>query len=381
MIKQFDFQPTTRVIFGRNSLANIDDYLIEFESKNVLVVTDMGIVEAGLLDKLLSSLKRTNLNIHIFKECEPNPTTDHVDRGVLFAADKKIEIIIALGGGSAMDCAKGINFLLTNGGKMEDYWGKNKAMKPLLPSIGIPTTAGTGSEAQSYALISQKSTHKKMACGDRKARFRLAILDPELILSVPRQTAIVTGIDSVSHAIESYVSTVANPVSKMFAREAWSLLENNFEKVLDGSADVTTWGNMLLGAHFAGHAIENSMLGAAHAMANPMTARKDIDHGIAVGLVLPHVVEYNTENNSALYNGFFSVNNKYSNGYLKHDVLINQLSKYFELANMPKNLRNYGIEETEIESLASEAMENWTAKFNPRRLEKEDFLKLYKNAL
>jgi alcohol dehydrogenase len=251
----------------------------------------------------------------------------------------------------------------------------------MLPSIGIPTTAGTGSEAQSYGLISQKSTHRKMACGDHKARFRLAILDPELVLSVPKRTAIVTGIDSISHAIESYVSTAANPVSKMFAREAWNLLEVNFEKVLDGSANIDTWGGMQIGAHFAGHAIENSMLGAAHAMANPVTARKNIDHGIAVGLFLPHVIEYNIENNVSLYKGFFSVKNIHSNGHPESDILINQLNRYFDLANMPKNLSHYGIGENDIESLAFEADENWTAKFNPRPVNKEDFLKLYKNAL
>jgi alcohol dehydrogenase len=300
---------------------------------------------------------------------------------VAFAGDENIDLIIGLGGGSAMDCAKGINFLLTNGGKMEDYWGKNKAVQKMLPSIGIPTTAGTGSEAQSFAIICQKSSHKKMACGDIKVRFKLVILDPELVLSVPKQTAVVTGIDSISHAIESYVSTSANPLSKMFAREAWKLLYENFDKVLDGTANVDTWGNMLLGAHFAGLSIENSMLGAAHAMANPITAKKNIDHGIAVGLVLPYVIKYNSQKSEDLYSGFISKSKKQHNGHPIPEILINQINRYFELANMPKNLKHYGIAEKDIESLASEAMENWTSKFNPRPLKKEDFLTLYKNAL
>jgi alcohol dehydrogenase len=381
MISQFDFQPTSRVIFGRNSLSNIKDYIQDFDCKHALVVTDMGIVEAGLLDKLLHYLHGSSLNVHVFQECEPNPTTDHVNRGVDFARDKGIDLIIALGGGSSMDCAKGINFILTNGGQMEDYWGRDKATQPMLTSIGIPTTAGTGSEAQSYALISQKSTRRKMACGDIKARFKLVILDPELVLSVPKNTAVVTGIDSLSHAIESYVSTAANPVSQMFAREAWKLLDENFERVLDGTANVDTWGQMLLGAHFAGHSIENSMLGAAHAMANPITAKKNIDHGIAVGLVLPYVIEYNSKKSTDLYNGFISGKSFSGNGHHTPDILINQIDRYFELAHIPKNLKHYGIAENELDILASEAMENWTAKFNPRPLEKEDFLTLYKNAL
>jgi alcohol dehydrogenase len=379
MISQFDFQPTSRVIFGRNSLSHINDYLRDFNSKNALVVTDNGIVEAGLLDRLIHYLNDSGLNIHVFQECEPNPTTDHVDRGVLFASDKKIDLIIALGGGSSMDCAKGINFILTNGGKMEDYWGRDKASKPMLPSIGIPTTAGTGSEAQSYALISQKSTHRKMACGDIKARFKLVILDPELVLSVPMNTAIVTGIDSLSHAIESYVSTAANPISQMYAREAWKLLDANFGKVLEKSATVDDWGRMLLGAHFAGHSIENSMLGAAHAMANPITAKLNLDHGIAVGLVLPYVIEFNSQTNQELYRGFITGMN--NNGSHVPEQLKYQIDKYFDMANMPKNLTHYGIGEGDIDSLATEALQNWTAKFNPRPLEKSDFLDLYKNAL
>ena len=142
------------------------------------------------------------------------------------------DLLIGLGGGSAMDCAKGINFILTNGGRMEDYWGVDKATKPMLPSIGIPTTAGTGSEAQSFALISQEDTHQKMACGDKKARFRTVILDPALTKSTPKGVTAATGIDAISHAVESYVSTRRNPISQMFAKEAWRLLEKSFEIVV-----------------------------------------------------------------------------------------------------------------------------------------------------
>jgi len=380
MNKKFDFQPTSRVVFGANSIQNIKEYISAFDCKNLLIVTDHGIVNAGILDKILHSLKNTEFNIHIFKEIESNPTTEHVNNGVAFAGDKSIDLIVGLGGGSAMDCAKGINFLLSNGGKMEDYWGINKARKKMLTSIGIPTTAGTGREGQSYALILQKLTHKKMACGDIKARFALVILDPELLNTVPHHTAVATGIDAISHTIESYVSTAANAISQMFARTAWKLLEENFDKVLDGSADLNTWGNMQLGAHFAGQAIENSMLGAAHAMANPIMAKINIDHGIAVGLVLPHVIDFNSQNFSDIYFGFHSDSTPGGNGQLTPAELIKHIDKYFEMADMSKGLRQYGIAESDLEDLASGAMENWTSKFNPRPLNKQDYLTLYKNA-
>src|SRR5207249_10078818 len=186
-----------------------------------------------------------------------------------------------VGGGSAMDCAKGINFLLTNGGRMADYQGFGKAKKPMLPSIGIPTTAGTGSEAQSFALIADEQTHMKMACGDRKAAFHIAILDPEVTVSQPAKVTAITGVDALSHAVESYVTTRRNPLSQLFAREAWRLLQANFEKVLRRPDNLEARSAMQLGAYLAGSAIETSMLGAAHALANPLTAHYGMTHGIA----------------------------------------------------------------------------------------------------
>src|SRR5262249_39091353 len=158
----------------------------------------------------------------------------------------------------AMDCAKGINFLLTNGGAMADYRGFGKATKPMLPSVGVPTTAGTGSEAQSYALIADEKSHMKMACGDRKAAFHVAILDPEVTVSQPRSVTAVPGIDALSHALESYVTAKRNRVAQMFSREAWRLLEPNLEVVLRSPDDLEARGAMQMGAFLAGTAIENS---------------------------------------------------------------------------------------------------------------------------
>ncbi|MEK7728728.1 MAG: iron-containing alcohol dehydrogenase, partial [candidate division KSB1 bacterium] len=229
----FDFQPTIRVLFGENKIAQLGNLAKALEAQRVLLVSDAGLVRAGHVARALASLQNEALEVFLFTEVEENPTTRTVENGVRFAQEHRpIDLIIALGGGSAMDCAKGINFLLTNGGQMEDYWGLGKAAKPMLPAIGIPTTAGTGSEAQSYALITHERTHRKMACGDFKARFRNVILDPTLLTSVPTKVAAITGIDAMAHALESYVCTRRNAISQMFSREAWRLLEKNFEVIL-----------------------------------------------------------------------------------------------------------------------------------------------------
>ena len=211
------------------------------------------------------------------------------------------DLLVGLGGGSSLDCAKGINFLYTNGGRMEDYWGVGKAALPMLPMIAVPTTAGTGSEAQSFALISDAQTHVKMACGDKKAACRIAILDPRLTVTQPRRVTALTGIDALAHALETQVTKPRNLISQTFSREAWRLLAANYARVLETPEDLEARSGMQLGACLAGMAIENSMLGAAHALANPLSAAYGIVHGEAVALMLPHVIRFNGETVAASY--------------------------------------------------------------------------------
>ncbi len=375
---QFDFHPTIRVIFGENELARLGELAKELGGRRILLVTDGGLIASGHVERALKSLALENLACFVFDQVEENPTTAHVEKGAAYARAQAIDLIIALGGGSAMDCAKGINFLLSNGGRMEDYWGFGKAAKPMLPAIGIPTTAGTGSEAQSYALIAQAGTHRKMACGDLKARFRAVILDPVLLTSVPQRVAAITGIDAIAHAIESSVSTRANPISRMFSKEAWRLLAKNLIPSLQNSNDLSILAEMLLGAHLAGHAIENSMLGAAHACANPLTAKYGIAHGIAVGLMLPHVIQCNgliaAEDYAVLLEAVNAAPAAHGNSV---EALIGKVKEFLTLAGLPLRLRDCHVAEHDLPALARAALQEWTGKFNPRALTEEEILQIY----
>ena len=365
-MQSFDFQSSTRVVYGENVLDQLGDLAKELAGRRVLVVTDPGIVRAGIQEKACDSLRNACLDVFVFDGVIENPTSRHVTDGARFAEDQRgIDLLIGLGGGSAMDCAKGINFILTNGGRMEDYWGVDKATEPMLPSIGIPTTAGTGSEAQSFALISQESTHQKMACGDKKARFRTVILDPVLTTTAPKGVTAATGIDAISHAVESYVSTRRNPISQMFAKEAWSLLEKSFEIVVSDPENIEARSRMLLGAHLAGAAIENSMLGAAHACANPLTARYNITHGIAVGLMLPSVIRFNNHAVNGLYQE------------LDPSVLHERVAELRAVVGLPERLRDFEIRSEDLPQLAEAAAKEWTGKFNPRQVSEMELLKLY----
>lgn len=381
-MQPFEFHPTTQVTFGAQALSSLGTITRSFDAQHVLLVTDPGIIEAGHVSIAVKSLEDQNIRCSIFKDVEENPTTLHVEAGVRFAQNAgNVDLIIALGGGSSMDCAKGINFLLTNGGKMEDYWGHDKATKPMLPSIGIPTTAGTGSEAQSYALISHAETHRKMACGDKKARFHHVILDPALAESIPQDVRAVTAMDAVSHALESYVCTRRNAVSQLYAREAWRLLEANFDSVFNKPTS-ENWGNMLLGAHFSGMAIENSMLGAAHACANPLTAHFGITHGKAIAVMLPAVIQYNALDpaTATLYHELIHSAGLHSEENGDVHSLIKRVQELVGTADLPSSLRELDVPEDMLTQLAGDAAEQWTGTFNPRTVKADELLEIYKLA-
>jgi alcohol dehydrogenase len=377
----FEFGFFSRVIFGVNTITQLGAVARELEATKVFLVTDPGVRAAGIADKAIESLHSSSIAVVIFDEVSENPTSSDVENAAKFAeASTGIDFIIGLGGGSAMDCAKGVNFLLTNGGRMEDYWGFNRATKPMLSSIGIPTTAGTGSEAQSYALISQENTHRKMACGDVKARFKAVILDPQLTVTAPPKVTATAGIDAISHAVETYVTTKRNPVSQMFSVEAWKLLEANYEIVVRDPENINARAAMLLGSHFAGAAIEHSMLGAAHACANPLTARFGIDHGIAVSLMLPAVIRFNSEIVNASYAELLDAANISYESDTPGLKLSARIAELRTAGTLPQNLREFGITPEIFPELAHDASDQWTGKFNPRPLNEEDFVTLYETS-
>jgi alcohol dehydrogenase len=302
-----------------------------------------------------------------------------VEAGRAFAAPLGIDSLIGLGGGSSLDCAKGINFVLTGGGTMRDYWGHGKASRPMLPSIGIPTTAGTGSEAQQYAIISDAETHVKMACGDEKAAFRVAILDPALTVSQPRELTAVSGYDALSHAVESFVTAKRSPISDLFAREAWRLLEAHYECVLERPDDLDARGAMLLGSHYAGIAIEQSMLGATHACANPLTAHYGSTHGWAIAVMLPHVVRWNAEVVGERYAELLRVAGC-DPGAKPGDMLAMRLDSLARAGGLPRSLTDVGVERSRLPVLAEDASKQWTGTFNPRPFDAAAAAALYEMA-
>jgi alcohol dehydrogenase len=249
--------------------------------------------------------------------------------------------------------------------------------------VAVPTTAGTGSETQSYALIADATTHVKMACGDKRASFRVAILDPELTVTQPARVTALTGIDALAHAIETYVTKRRSSMSLAFSREAWRHLAPNFRRVLEEPKDLQGRAQMQLGACLSGLAIENSMLGAAHALANPLTAEYGIVHGEAVSLMLPHVIRHNGRFVDAWYRELVDsseVIGPVPPRASASDALAAFVSAVSHQAGLAGTLRECGVARERLRELAAAATKQWTGKFNPVELSEQDFQRLYELA-
>jgi alcohol dehydrogenase len=378
-MKSFDFQPRTRVVFGAGVIEQLGELARELNFRRTLLVADRGLLASGHVEEAVGPLTKAGVEIVRFHDFEVNPDSRMVENGSAFVAPLNIDSIIGLGGGSSMDCAKGINFLLTNGGRMSDYRGYGKATQPMLPMIAIPTTAGTGSEGQSYALISEAETHAKMACGDPKAAFRIALLDPALTVSQPRTITATSGFDAIAHAVETFVTTKRNPLSELFSREAWRLLEPNYERVLTQPDHLEARGAMQLGAYYAGVAIENSMLGATHACANPLTARYGTAHGEAIAMLLPTVVRWNETIAGGEYEKLLSWSSVAgrNNDLSPTEELARRLEELAEAGGLRSNLRTAGVKQNDLPELAEDAAGQWTGTFNPRPFDKQGAIEVY----
>ena len=394
-MQEFDYQLRPRILFGAGVIAKLGQCARELGSRRALVVSDRGVVQAGLYATGQASLKEAGIQVLGFHDLAENPTHLHVEAGVNIAKEFQPDLLVGLGGGSSMDCAKGINFIYSCGGQIKDYWGVGKATQDMLPMIAVPTTAGTGSETQSFALISDADTHVKMACGDPRAACRIALLDPMLTVTQPRFVTALTGIDALTHALETFVCKKRSPISECYSREAWQLLAQGFPSVLVASDDIEARGRMQLGACFAGMAIEASMLGAAHALANPLTATLGVPHGQAVGLMMPHVIRFNSTSVGDRYSQLAKLlpDELTSNETLPASELIakvfTQWMRDAALATSLQKLTQWPSEllgdstktDALLRELALSATKQWTASFNPRSVTEADMLAMYLAAL
>ncbi|MGB9671523.1 MAG: iron-containing alcohol dehydrogenase family protein, partial [Candidatus Norongarragalinales archaeon] len=289
----FEFRIAPKIIFGLGSVEKTADEVKTLGGSRVLIVTDKGLMKTDLIEKVIASLK--NVEFTIFDSVEPNPKDTNVAEGLELLRKKNCDLILGFGGGSPMDVAKMIAALATNPGNIWEYQGIEKFKSPPLPLILVPTTAGTGSEVSRAAMITNGRGRRKILFLSWHLTAKTAILDPELTTKLPPNLTIWSGMDALSHAVESYVSKMANPLTDMYSEKAISLIINNIERAVKNGDDAEARNNMLLGSLLAGIATANARLGNIHGMAHAIGGEYDLPHGLLCGSLLPVVTRYNLD--------------------------------------------------------------------------------------
>ena len=372
--------PSPVVRSGPGALGALGELARGLGLRRTLVTSDPGIVSAGIAERAVASLREAGVAAAVFSDFGENPTESDIANAAVAARALEADSLAGVGGGSSLDTAKGAGFVLAGGGRMEDYRGYDRCPHPLPPLLGVPTTAGTGSEAQSYALISRDRDHQKLACGAPSAMFRAVILDPTLLPSAPREVIAATGFDSIAHAVETAVTSGRTDASVALSHRAFALLSRAFPLVTAGDPSATDWDDMQRGAFLAGAAIERSMLGAAHACANPLTRRFDVAHGRALAITLPRVVRWNASSARDAYRDLLRAAGIPPGDDPAH-TLASRLDAWVAVAGLPQQLADASVHDGELPALAEEASAEWTGRFNPRPFDAAGALAVYRSAV
>ncbi len=370
-----------RFIFGIDSVKQIGDECKKFNSKKVLIVTDKGIISAGLLDEIKNPLAASGIDMIVFDEVMPNPRAESAKRGSNIYRGEKCDLIIGFGGGSSLDTAKGIALLATNKGSLVDYAGEGGKQAVNLPAryIAVPTTAGTGSELRNVAIITDEKTKRKFAIYQKDLLPVLTIIDPKLTVKMPPKVTANTGADALSHAIEAYYSTSSNPITDIFALDALNLISENLREVFVKGENLQARYNMMLGNTFAGIAL-GAGVGLAHAVAEGVGSLYDLPHGLLCGLFLPHAMKFNLIANPPKFKKIAESLNLKTEGLSNTEAgerAIDSVKEILENIKIPLKLREVGVEKDKFLTIAGEAMKNKVVlRWNPRKTTQEDVIKI-----
>jgi alcohol dehydrogenase len=294
MIKTFAFTGAKKILFGNGVFDSLADHIAELKASRPLIVLDKNLAATGFKDRLKEILNKEGLKATLFDQhVEAEPRLEVADEGAKAAIKGKCDCIVGIGGGSAMDVAKAVAVLAANNGKAIDYLGLNKVPGPGLPKIMVPTTAGTGSEVTFTAVFVRPELQKKEGINSPYLYPELALLDPILTLSLPPVATATTGIDALCHAIESYTSVIASPMSEMFSLDAIQLISENIRACVHNGADLEAREKMLLGSLYAGLGLANAGVGAVHSLSYPLGGKYGVSHGLANTVLLPYVMSFN----------------------------------------------------------------------------------------
>lgn len=371
------------VTFGVDAVKELPKMLEEYKAKNVMIVYDNGVKMAGIAEKVIEEVKKANVNITIFDGVIPNPTNEVVEEAAEIAKKANIDVFVAVGGGSSIDLTKAVNILMTNPGKIGEYGGMNLVKENVLPLIAIPTTAGTSSEITNVVALTDTQAVCKYVIIDNKIVADKVIADPEFTKTMPPSVTAATGMDAITHAVESYISNMATPLTKYHSIRGLQIFYENLPKAVENGSDMKAREQMMLGCIVAGFGFSNANLGLVHGIAHTLSAHFHLAHGVANATVLPYVMEFNAESCPEEMVELAKAINLSLTGNIEEDKYV--LSK--ELLNMTKKvgiktLSELGIKEDDFDMIAEDVLKEPVLGFNPRQnITKDEVIGILKKAL
>ena len=376
----FSFSVPQNICFGWGMLDKLPDMARELGAKKVFIVSGPHLDKSGLVARCSESLMAAGIESDKFTETEANPSTETVERAMGEFKKSGADIIVAFGGGSPLDVAKAVALLGKYGGRITEYEGVGKVPGTVIPMIAIPTTAGTGSEVTSFSVITDHSRNYKLTVGSTFLLPEKVLLDPELIMTVPKNTAAYCGVDAMVHALESYISLAASPFSDMMALKALELIGGNLKVYVADRKNHDAAEAMLQGSLFAGIAFSHARLGNVHAMSHPVSAFFDVPHGLANAIILPTVVEFNALADCGKY---YEIYRRISPGPVSKDqvrseMLIEEIRSLNHSLGIPGSLWEVGVDEDKIPEMAVDAMKSGNIAVNPRSTTIDDIEELYR---
>lgn len=377
----FEFVLPTKIKFGEGVSREIAAEIKGLGKEKPLILTDKGLLKAGVVDKITEALKAGGIEYTIFDEIEPNPRDLTVQKAYETARMCGADILVAIGGGSSMDTAKGVGVLMSHGGIINDYEGLDKVIKPICDLIAIPTTVGTGSEVTFWSVITDTKRHFKMSVGSPLVAPKLALVDPDLVASLPPSIIASTGMDALTHAIEGYTCTLAEPITDACGIYAIKMIADNLRNAVY-TDDSQAKANMLLGSLIAGICFGNSDIAGVHCMAEALGGLYDTPHGIANAILLPYVMEYNYVASVDKFAEIAKAMGEPIDGLSKRDAAyraVLAVHKLNEDLNIP-TLRDIGAKEEDLQELAQRSSVNVSVDSNPRKAGVSDFLALFQKA-
>lgn len=378
------FRIPTHVIYGFGVAAQVGDEVRRLGIDRVLVVTDRGVVAAGLLEPVIKSLDGAGIWHAIVDDVEADPSIETVDRTLATLQASGAAAVVAVGGGSSMDTAKAAALLATNGGAIAEYEGVDKTRLPALPIVCLPTTAGTGSEVTNVAVVTDRRRYFKMPIISVHLSPRVALVDPALTVSLPPRVTAATGMDALTHAIESYVCKASYPVSQALAAKAIELIAANLRTVVQDGRNLAARDAMMMGAMMAAMAFVNTRLGNVHAMSHAVGGHYGVPHGIANAILLPYVMAYNAAAVPTKFAEIARLMGEPVDGRSAAEAAMLAVAAVRRLCaeiGIPATLREVGVEVARIPALAADAMKSGNIAVNPRPTTLEDLIVLFQQAL